>query len=145
MAPAGPGSYSPLRPGFHAADVPRIVHSLIRDMKALEAALHRWSCAQATPEDVSDCYVQFGVEFNALVHAFEGYDIPASDLHTIPAQLRSVLEDCLGEEASSEVLDRYLPEIRRLLREVLQNLRAKQSCMAEHREPATHSRVESIV
>lgn len=45
-------------------------------MKALEAALHRWSCAQATPEDVSNCYVQFGVEFNALVHAFEGYDIP---------------------------------------------------------------------
>lgn len=45
-------------------------------MKALEAALHRWSCAQAKPEDVSNCYVQFGVEFNALVHAFEGYDIP---------------------------------------------------------------------
>lgn len=45
-------------------------------MKALEAALHRWSCAQATPEDVSKCYVQFGVEFNAVIHAFEGYDIP---------------------------------------------------------------------
>ena len=85
MAPAGPGSYSPAvsirapslanHPQFYA-DVPSIVHNLIRDMKALEAALHRWSRAQATPEDVSDCYVQFGVEFNAVVRAFVGYDIP---------------------------------------------------------------------
>lgn len=74
MPPAGPGSLrqrSSLTP-----DVPTIVHNLIRDMKALETALHRWSCAYASPEDVSDCYVQFGVEFNAVVYAFEGYDIP---------------------------------------------------------------------
>lgn len=82
MAPAGPGSHSPSPPvssPIHTrtpSDVPTIVHNLIRDMKALEAALHRWSLAQATPEDVSDRYVQFGVEFNAVVHAFEGYDIP---------------------------------------------------------------------
>ena len=45
-------------------------------MKALQAVLHRWSRAQASPEDVSDSYVQFGVEFNAVVLAFKGYDIP---------------------------------------------------------------------
>jgi len=94
-------------------------------MKALEAALHRWSRAQATPEDVSDCYVQFGVEFNAVVRAFEGYDIPTSDLHAIPTQLRSVLEECLGENPSLDALDRYLPEIRRSLGDVLYGLRAK--------------------
>lgn len=140
MAPAGPGSLKQ----YAAPDVPTIVHNLIRDMKALEAALHRWSCAQASPEDVSNCYVQFGVEFNAVVHAFEGYDIPTryatqlqslsahrvdasnSDLHAIPTQLRSALEECLGEGPTLDALDHYLPEIRRLLREVLQGLRAKQ-------------------
>ncbi|KAI9573915.1 hypothetical protein HD554DRAFT_2012730 [Boletus coccyginus] len=132
MAPAGPGSHSPSPPvssPIHTrtpSDVPTIVHNLIRDMKALEAALHRWSLAQATPEDVSDRYVQFGVEFNAVVHAFEGYDIPTSDLHAIPTQLRSVLEECLGDNPSPDALDRYLPEIRRLLWEVLHGLRAKQ-------------------
>ena len=75
MAPAGPGSLGHHSPNV-LADVPTIVHNLIRDMKTLEAALHRWSCAQASPEDVSDCYVQFGVEFNAVIHAFEAYDIP---------------------------------------------------------------------
>ncbi|KAH0836504.1 hypothetical protein J3R83DRAFT_8142 [Lanmaoa asiatica] len=148
MAPAGPGSYSPLRqdsPGFHA-DVPTIVHSLIRDMKSLEAALHRWSCAQATPEHVSDCYVQFGVEFNALVRAFQGYDIQTSDLRAIPAQLRSTLEECLGEHPSLGALDRYLPEIRRLLRELLQTLRAKHPAWRSTAgPPPTHGGVKSVV
>lgn len=57
-------------------DVPTIVHNLICDMKALEAALFRWSGGEASPDDVSKCYVQFGVEFNAVVRAFEGYNIP---------------------------------------------------------------------
>ncbi|KAF8449259.1 hypothetical protein L210DRAFT_945143 [Boletus edulis BED1] len=103
-----------------------IVHDLIQDMKALESALHRWSRGQATSKDVSDCYVQFGVEFNAVIHAFESYDIPTSDLHAIPTQLRSALEECLGESPSLNALDRYLPEIRRLLGDVLHGLRAKQ-------------------
>jgi len=107
-------------------EVPMIVHNLIRDMKALESALHRWSRGQATSQDVSDCYVQFGVEFNAVVHAFESYDIPTSDLRAIPTQLRSALEECLGEHPSLSALDRYLPDIRRLLGDVLHGLRAKQ-------------------
>lgn len=87
MARAGPGSLSPgvCTPiqlptladhlQFYA-DIPSIVHSLIRDMKALETALHRWGRTEAAPENVSDCYVQFGVQFQAVIHAFEGYDIP---------------------------------------------------------------------
>jgi len=127
--PAGTGSYHyPTRqlisPPSHI-DVPTIVHNLIRDMQALEAALYRWGSTQATPDDVSNCYVQFGVEFNAVVQAFKGYDIPTSDLHAIPAQLRLALEECLGEEPSPVALDRYLPDIRKLLSELLLGLRAK--------------------
>ncbi|KAG9309936.1 hypothetical protein JVU11DRAFT_9968 [Chiua virens] len=123
MAPAGPGSNSPVPV---LSDISTIIHNLILDMKALEAALQRWSCAQASTEDVSNCYVQFGVEFNAVLNAFEGYDIPTNDLQAIPSQLRSALEECLGEAPSYDGLDRYLPEIRRLLAEVLRGLRAKQ-------------------
>ncbi|KAG9312789.1 hypothetical protein JVU11DRAFT_6203 [Chiua virens] len=123
MAPAGPGSNSPVPV---LSDISTIIHNLILDMKALEAALQRWSCAQASTEDVSNCYVQFGVEFNAVLNAFEGYDIPTNDLQAIPSQLRSALEECLGEVPSYDGLDRYLPEIRRLLAEVLRGLRAKQ-------------------
>jgi len=110
-------------------------------MKALQAALHRWSRTQASPEDVSDCYVQFGVEFNAVVLAFKGYDIPTSDLHPIPTQLRSVLEECLGENPSLDTLDRYLPEIRRSLWDVLHGLRAKQPAW----RTAAHGSADAIV
>ena len=50
----------------------------------------------------------------------------SSDLHAIPTQLRSALEECLGENPSLDALDRYLPEIRRSLGDVLYGLRAKQ-------------------
>ncbi|KAF8552218.1 hypothetical protein OG21DRAFT_1486354 [Imleria badia] len=137
MARAGPG---PLSPGFYV-DVPMIVHNLIRDMQALETALHRWARAQATPADVSNCYVQWGIEFNAVIHAFEGYDIHTVDLRAIPTQLRSALEECLGEHPSRDTLDRYMPEIRRLLAQVLRGLRAKHPAWrnAASRSPTTAS------
>ncbi|KAF9218105.1 hypothetical protein BS17DRAFT_650196, partial [Gyrodon lividus] len=81
-------------------DVPTAVHNLIRAMKRIQESLRLWSYHQATPEQVSDCYMQFGVEFNVIVRAFEGYDIPTSDMHAMPARLRTTLEDCLGEDPS---------------------------------------------
>ncbi|KAF9220019.1 hypothetical protein BS17DRAFT_788439, partial [Gyrodon lividus] len=89
-------------------------------------SLRLWSYHQATPEQVSDCYMQFGVEFNVIVRAFEGYDIPTSDMHAMPARLRTTLEDCLGEDPSPNALDQYMPEVRQLLYELLQGLRLKQ-------------------
>ncbi|KAH7885675.1 hypothetical protein F5I97DRAFT_1130498 [Phlebopus sp. FC_14] len=125
--PAGPGPYSPLRQNVgYRADVPTAVHNLIRAMKSMQETLRLWSINQATPERVSDCYMQFGVEFNTIVRAFEGYDIPTNDLHTIPAGLRSSLENCLGEDPSPYALSLYMPEIRQLLYELLQGLRSKQ-------------------
>lgn len=103
------------------------VHNLIRSMKAIQESLRLWSFSQATPEQVSDCYMQFGVQFNAIVKAFEGYGIGTGDLHPIPASLRAALENLLGEDPSQAALAMYMPEIRGLLYELLQGLKAKQA------------------
>jgi len=66
------------------------------------------------------------VEFNIIVRAFDGYDIPTSDLHAIPARLRTTLEDCLGEDPSPNALGQYMPEVRQIFYELLQGLRTKQ-------------------
>jgi hypothetical protein len=49
-----------------------------------------------------------------------------SDIHSIPKDLRDVLERCLGEDASTEVLAMYLPEVRLVLCRLLQGLQSKQ-------------------
>lgn len=95
-------------------------------MKHIQETLRLWSLEQASPEQVSDCYMQFGVEFNVIVRAFEEYGIGTGDLHSIPAALRSALENLLGEDASPAALEMYMPEIRGLLYELLQGLKAKQ-------------------
>ncbi|KAI6167250.1 hypothetical protein EDD17DRAFT_1539278 [Pisolithus thermaeus] len=109
------------------SDVTMAVHNLIRSMKAIQESLRLWSLSQATPEQVSDCYMHFGVQFNAIVKAFEGYGIGTGDLHPIPASLRTALEDLLGEDPSQAALAVYMPEIRGLLYELLQGLKAKQA------------------
>ncbi|KIK98128.1 hypothetical protein PAXRUDRAFT_824194 [Paxillus rubicundulus Ve08.2h10] len=124
--PAGPGYYTPFPQNstVDGGDLPTAVHNLIRAMKGIQESLRLWSCHQATLEHVSNCYMQFGVQFNIIVQAFEGYDITTSDLHAIPARLRTTLEDCLGD--SPNAMDQYMPEVRQLLCELLQGLRSKQ-------------------
>ncbi|KAL4062355.1 hypothetical protein V8B97DRAFT_1876303 [Scleroderma yunnanense] len=107
-------------------DVSTAMHNLILAMKQIQETLRLWSLEQASPEQVSDCFMQFGVEFNVIVRAFEGYGIGTGDLHPIPAALRSALENLLGEDPSPAILAMYMPEIRGHLYELLQGLRAKQ-------------------
>lgn len=109
------------------SDVTMAVHNLILSMKGIQESLRLWSLSQATPEQVSDCYMQFGVEFNVIVRAFDGYGIGTGDLHPIPASLRAALENLLGEDPSPGALAMYMPEIRGLLCELLQGLKAKQA------------------
>lgn len=109
------------------SDVTMAVHNLIRSMKGIQESLRLWSFSQATPKQVSDCYMQFGVEFNVIVRAFEGYGIGTGDLHPIPASLRAALENLLGEDPSQAALAMYMPGIRGLLYELLQGLKAKQA------------------
>ena len=43
-----------------------------------------------------------------------------------PDELRGVLEECLSEEASSATLDKYLPQVRSIVTNLLKGLRGKQ-------------------
>ncbi|TRM58125.1 hypothetical protein BD626DRAFT_190067 [Schizophyllum amplum] len=45
-----------------------------------------------------------------------------SDMHSIPAELRVVLERCLAQEPSSEALARHMPGIRTVIYRLLQGL-----------------------
>ncbi|KZT70839.1 hypothetical protein DAEQUDRAFT_764403 [Daedalea quercina L-15889] len=51
----------------------------------------------------------------------------ANDLIRVVVRLREVLEDCLGEDPSPQVLDRYMPQVRRVVYELLVGLRSKQA------------------
>ncbi|KAH7908347.1 hypothetical protein BJ138DRAFT_1115925 [Hygrophoropsis aurantiaca] len=120
-APRGCQSYS------QQPDVPTAVRNLITAMKNIQESLQLWSTRRATEAQVSDCYMQFGAEFNATARAFEIYGINTSDINSVPARLRTELEICLGEDPSPQNLNLYMPGVRQLLYEILQGLRSKQS------------------
>lgn len=105
--------------------------------------LRLWSLQQVPDEQVSDVYVTLGNQFNATVTAFQYYDIDLryaysdcsdvlllirfySDLYATPTQLRTVLEDCLSNDPSPDVLAKYRPRVLRIIKELLQGLRSKQ-------------------
>lgn len=54
-------------------------------------------------------------------------DTPSSELNAIPDELRIILEACLAEDACQQTLDTYLPDVRKIITNLLQGLRAKQS------------------
>lgn len=49
------------------------------------------------------------------------------ELLAVPEDLRTVLEQCLAEDATAENLEIYLPEVRQIITGLLQGLRGKQS------------------
>ena len=98
--------------------------------RELVEVLNEWSKFHVSENDVSDIYVKVVNEFNMLKHAFTISGIDMSDLQDIPDQLRSILEQTLSNDASKEVLDRYLPNIRETTVNLLQGLKRKQ---ARHR------------
>jgi hypothetical protein len=121
------------------------VRSLLEATKTLQDKLRLWAIEKASEADVSDCYVAIGNEFNATINAFSAYDIdlryvsvsphvcaslmksvPCSEIYSVPKDLREVLENCLGENPSPQVLNTYMPEVRRVIYTLLQGLQAKQ-------------------
>ncbi|KAK0497490.1 hypothetical protein EDD18DRAFT_155807 [Armillaria luteobubalina] len=107
-------------------DVPTAVHALLLSTKQLQESLKLWSLNQATETQVSDVYVQIGTQFNTTIHAFAYHKIDLSDIHSIPTDLRTVLEQCLAEDPSPQALAMYMPEVRRVLYKLLKGLQAKQ-------------------
>ncbi|KAI9435248.1 actin interacting protein 3-domain-containing protein [Lactarius indigo] len=102
------------------------VTRLLVSIKQLLESLTQWSISKASEEEVSDVYVRLGNDFNTAVSAFVFYEIDMSELLGFPDELRAVLEECLSEEASSTTLDRYLPQVRNIVTNLLKGLRGKQ-------------------
>ncbi|KAG6827828.1 hypothetical protein H0H92_010315 [Tricholoma furcatifolium] len=107
-------------------DVPGSVRNLLLSTKRLQDLLKQWSIGQATETEVSDVYVQIGTDFNTTVRAFAHHQIDLSDIHSIPGELRIPLEQCLGEDPSPEILESYMPEVRRVLYKLLKGLQSRQ-------------------
>ncbi|KAL0581770.1 hypothetical protein V5O48_000247 [Marasmius crinis-equi] len=115
-------TYNQRTPG----DVPAAVRNLLLSMKQLQEVLRQWSIAQASEGQVSDVYVQIGTDFNTTMHAFAYHQIDLSDIHSIPKDLRIVLEQCLAEDPSPDVLATFMPEVRRVLYRLLRGLNSRQ-------------------
>jgi hypothetical protein len=49
-----------------------------------------------------------------------------SEVYAVPKDLRDILENCLGEDPSPQVLNTYMPEVRRVVYTLLQGLQSKQ-------------------
>ncbi|TFK39555.1 hypothetical protein BDQ12DRAFT_603953, partial [Crucibulum laeve] len=107
-------------------DVPTAVRSLLNSTKRLQETLRLWSTGQASETQVSDIFVTIGTEFNSTVHAFAYHKIDLSDIHSIPKELREVLEQCLAEDPSPQVLDIFMPSVRQILYKLLKGLQSRQ-------------------
>ena len=107
------------------ADVGKSVRDLLISTKRLQDLLEQWSRGQANEMHVSDVFVEVGTNFNSTIRAFAYYHIDLSDIHSVPQELRQVLEQCLGEDPSPEVLDNYMPEVKRVLYKLLKGLQAR--------------------
>lgn len=76
---------------------------------------------------MSDVYVRLGYEFNLACRAFNAIGVETSDLGPVPDVLRTILEDTLSQDASAQSLDRYLPQIRDIIINLLHGLKKKQA------------------
>ncbi|KAF7369790.1 Bud site selection protein 6 [Mycena venus] len=116
------GGYVSRNPG----DVPTAVHNLLLSTKQLQKILTQWSLGQVSETQVSDVYVQIGTDFNTAIQAFAYHRIELSEIHSVPQELRTVLEQCLAEDPSPQVLSMFMPEVKQVLVKLLRGLQAKQ-------------------
>ncbi|CAI7654337.1 unnamed protein product [Penicillium manginii] len=103
-----------------------VTHLLVATKQLLET-LTQWSRKAASETDVSDVYVRLGYEFNLACRAFNAIGVETSDLGPVPDVLRTILEDTLSQDASPQSLDRYLPQIRDIIINLLHGLKKKQA------------------
>lgn len=94
--------------------------------KHLLESLNQWAKHTATESDISDAYVHLGNEFKVACRAFSNAGVDITDLGDVPHLLRVVLEEALCEQPSQESLDRFLPRLREIIVNLLQNLKTKQ-------------------
>lgn len=102
------------------------VTRLLVSTKHLLESLTQWARQKADDKFVSDAYVKLGNDFRAATRAFTNAGVDISDLGDVPKALRIVLESALSESPTQENLDRFLPNIRNIIVNLLSNLKAKQ-------------------
>ena len=68
--------------------------------------------------------------------------LQSSELHSVPDDLRNVLEQCLAEDATEENLGVYLPEVRQIITNLLQGLRQKQVQYRKLHRESGHDRTD---
>ncbi|CDK27206.1 unnamed protein product [Kuraishia capsulata CBS 1993] len=93
--------------------------------------LPKWAQLKATEADVSDAYVRLGNEFKVTCRAFSSAGVDITDLGDVPQKLREVLESALVEEPSQEILDRFLPTIRKIIVGMVENLKTKKEAVKQ--------------
>ncbi|KAJ7042988.1 hypothetical protein C8F04DRAFT_1075630 [Mycena alexandri] len=124
----------------NSGDVPTAVRNLLLSTKDLTKTLTQWSVGQVSETQVSDVYVQIGTDFNAAIQAFANWRIDLSDIHSVPKDLRTVLEQCLAEDPSPEVLAMFMPEVRQIIVRLLRGLQSKQEAWRTRRGAPYDSR-----
>ncbi|KAJ6463574.1 hypothetical protein C8R45DRAFT_1026270 [Mycena sanguinolenta] len=108
------------------SDVSSAVRNLLLSTKQLQKSLTQWSLGQVSETQVSDVYVQVGTDFNAAIQAFAYHRIEITEIHSVPQELRTVLEQCLAEDPSPQVLAMFMPEVKQVLIKLLRGLQSRQ-------------------
>ncbi|EPY53013.1 actin interacting protein 3 Bud6 [Schizosaccharomyces cryophilus OY26] len=103
------------------------VTKLLVITKQLLESLTRWSKGLAGADDVSSIYVRLVAEFNITIKIFKEVGIESLDLDDFPLELRSILEETLAENPSTDSLQAHLPHVREIIIHLLKSLKYKQS------------------
>ncbi|KAH3678151.1 hypothetical protein WICMUC_001667 [Wickerhamomyces mucosus] len=119
------------------------VTRLLVATKHLLESLTQWAKLAATETEISDAYVQLGNEFKVACRAFMNAGVDVSDLGDVPHSLRIVLEEALCESPSQESLDKFLPSIRNIIINLLQNLKNKQAIAKRTRNVNSRENLKS--
>lgn len=110
-----------------AGTIESSVTRLLVSTKHLLESLTQWAHQDANDKYVSDAYVKLGNDFRAAIKAFTSAGVDVSDLGDVPKALRIVLESALSEAPTQENLDKFLPNIRGIVVNLLSSLKVKQN------------------
>lgn len=102
------------------------VTRLLVSTKHLLESLTQWARQEADDKFVSDAYVKLGNDFRAAARAFTSAGVDISDLGDVPKALRIVLESALSEVPTQESLDKFMPNVRNIIVNLLLTLKMKQ-------------------
>ncbi|TDL23811.1 hypothetical protein BD410DRAFT_720480 [Rickenella mellea] len=108
-------------------DVPAAIAALLDSTRRLQSSLRQWSLLQISETEVSDVYVKVCTDFHIAVAALSSYNIDMSDVMSFPQAMRDILEGCLAEDASPQVLEAFQPRVRQTIAHLLHGLQSKQN------------------